>query len=248
MAEEDGIPKIYQLSDFSAFSQSSLLGLDLFLRTMETRDDFPLDFRNRVSGYTSWMMDLAKSLSDITEKNPKKLHDTEGKQLLKNLHAMGGYVKKLIDDLKYYREQRADTWDDDLNLEIKKLEYTMPYIEGMMGLSYEMYKVPVPERRPLISPPSMKMPEVKMPAMEMPKIKAPKLKMPAVKSDAIVVVVLVVIASMGGLILMEQMQPATGFSILPTGDIAGVSYEMLYIMISAVIIGIIAGAELGKKF
>lgn len=263
MAEEDGLPKIYQLSDFSAFSQSSLLGLDLFLRTMETRDDFPLDFRNRVSGYTSWMMELTKSLSEMSEKSPKKLHGPEGKQILKSMNAMGGHVKKLIDDLKYYREQRAGTWDDDLNMEIKKLEYTMPYIDGMIGLSYEMYKAPAPERRPLIRPPSMKMPsvkmpEVKMPAMQMPNIEAPKLeapkikvsqlRMPSVKSDAVMIAALVIIASMGGLILFQQMQPVTGFSILPTGDFAGVSYEMLYIMISALVIGLIVGTEAAKRF
>ena len=68
------------------------------------------------------------------------------------------------------------------------------------------------------------------------------------RKNWVMIAALVIIASMGGLILFQQMQPVTGFSILPTGDFAGVSYEMLYIMISALVIGLIVGTEAAKRF
>ncbi|MHC4752179.1 MAG: hypothetical protein ACYTFW_20195, partial [Planctomycetota bacterium] len=176
------VSKVSKLWEYSSRSESPLLGLDLFLRTMETREDFPYRLRKRVSDYTTKMMELTKQLTDIERKHPDNIYTTEGKNLVKSLHGMSGYIKKLVGDLKHYREQRQDTWDDDLNNEIKRLEYAMPYVEGMMKLSDEIYKAPVLDK-PMMSMPSM--PSMKMPSM------------PTMKSDAVIVAALVIIASMG---------------------------------------------------
>lgn len=220
MEESQGLDNFTKLWNYSTRVETSLLGLDIFLQLMETRDDFPYSIRKQVRDCASDIIDWTGEVNKISSKDSMMIYTTEGKGLAGRANSLGREIKNTIADARYYREQRSSTWTDELNERIMDLEKIEHYVDGMINVSYNIYKAPTIERKAMT--------------------------LPSVGSDAAVVAALILIAGFGGLFLFNELQLPTGNSILPTGNLVGVSLPMFYIIVSAVIITVVALLELRK--
>jgi len=82
---------------------------------------------------------------------------------------------------------------------------------------------------------------------EMPEKKRAKAKNVEAKA-----IVFILVLSMGFVLLkalsVASVPSTTGFSILPTGEIAGINFEMLYVITSSMILGIYTLGKIMKKW
>lgn len=211
------------------FMDSSLVGsrlfeLDLFLDTVETRDDFPYDLRKKIDQYKSKMMEITNDLSGM--ENPMDVYTREGKVIAYKIGEISGGVRYLIDELRKYRQFRSGEldnsiagWSDPLNYEIDKLESSITYVEDMAKTAYEVDQMPtVKKKKPMKT-----------------------------EQKAIVTVILLTFL-FASLSALSSAPSTTGYYIGLSGGLAEINYEALYVIASSTIVFIYALGRTMEKW